>query len=90
MKLTDSKKGVLDNLSGLVIGLVVIGITLTIAFLIMSEVAGNATVTADANASAAIDDTQNAMSDIPGWLSIIVVAVIGAVLLTLVTLYRRR
>lgn len=85
-----NKKGVMDQLAGLVIALVAIGITLVVAFLIMANVASNTQVTADTNASAAVDEVQNAMSDIPGWLSIIVVAVIGTVLLTLVALFRRQ
>ena len=36
------------------------------------------------------ETTQKALDDVPGWLPIIVVAVIGALLLGLVTLYRSR
>lgn len=34
-------------------------------------------------------DTQNATQEIPGWLSIIVITVIGALLIALVTMFRR-
>ncbi len=35
-------------------------------------------------------ETQSAMSDIPGWLAIIVITVIGAVLIGLVAMFRRQ
>lgn len=85
-----NNKGVLQNFLPLVIGLVSIGITIVIGFLILAEVADNTTVTANANASAAVDDVQDAMSDIPGWIPIVVVAVIGALLLGLVAMFRSR
>lgn len=83
-----NKKGQVANLMPLVTGLVAIGITLVIGFLILSEIASQPDVVADQNASAAIDETQDAMSDIPGWLSIIIVAAIGALLLGLVQFFR--
>ena len=54
----------------------------------MSETAANSTVTADVNASAAIDKLQSAADDIPGWVPLVVIAVIGALLLGLVALFR--
>jgi len=86
-----SKKGqVFDQLSGLGVGIAALAITLTVVFLIMSETAANSTVAADANASAAIDELQNAADDIPGWVPLVVIAVVGAILLGLVALFRRR
>ncbi len=89
MNINWNKKGILDQLGPLVIALVVVGLTIVIGLLIMSEVADNTTVSADSNASAAVDDTQNAISDIPTWLSIIVITVIGALLISLVSVFRR-
>jgi len=83
-----NKKGQIEALVPLVISLVVIGILLVVAFLIFAQVAANATVTADANATAAIVAVQNATDDIPGWLPIIVVVVIGALLIGLVSFLR--
>lgn len=83
-----SKKGVLQNFLPLVVGLASIGITLVVGFLILAEIATNASVTANNNASEAVDEVQLAMDDIPGWLPIIVVAVIGALLLSLVAYFR--
>jgi len=82
------KKGVIQNLQPLVIALVAIGIVLVVGFLIMSEVATNTKVVADNNASTAVDEVQSAMSDIPTWLPIIVITVIGALLLSLIALFR--
>ena len=67
------KRGVMDQLLPIVISLVAVGITLAIGFLILAEVASNTTVVADSNASTAIQTTQEAMSDIPTWLPIIII-----------------
>lgn len=83
------KKGVVDNLAPVVIALVAIGITLAVGFLILSEVAGNSMVSADANATAGVEATQSAMGDIPGWLPIIIITIIGALLIGLVSMFRR-
>ena len=85
-----SKKAVIDNLMPVVIGLVAIGITLVVGFLIMAEISTNAKVTADGNATAAVDDVQDAMADIPGWLTIIVITIIGALLIGLVGIFGGR
>jgi len=85
-----SKKAQLAQLLPLVIGLVSIGITLVIGFLILAQVAANPTVVADGNASAAVTEVQGAMDDIPGWLPIIVVTLIGALLIGLVAFFRAR
>ena len=84
------KKGVIDQLVPLVLALVSISIVLIVVFLIMSEMASNSKVAADTNATAAIKEVQNATADIPTWLPIIVITVIGALLIGLVSLFRRR
>ena len=90
MKMLTDKKGVIDQLQPLILALISIGILMVVSFLIMSQVASNTTVTADANATAAVNTVQDAMGDIPGWLPIIVVTVIGALLIGLVSLFRRQ
>lgn len=87
-KLKNSKKGAIEQLMSLVVGLVAIGVTLVVAFLIMSNVRANATVAADTNATAAINQVINASATIPTWLPIIVITVIGALLLGLVAYFR--
>jgi len=84
-----NKKGVLDNLSALGVGIAGLAITLVVVFLIMSQTAANATVAADPNATAAVNSLQGAADDIPGWVPLIVIAIIGSILLGLVALFRR-
>ena len=81
------KKGVVDQLMPVVIALVVIGIMLVIGFLILAEVKANSKVAADVNATSAVNEVTNAMGDIPGWLPIIVITIIGALLIGLVALF---
>jgi len=85
-----NKRGVLDNLAALGVGIAGLAITLVVVFLILSQTAANTTVAADANASAAIVELQNATDDIPGWVPLIVIAIIGSILLGLVALFRGR
>ena len=89
-RLKQNKKGVIDQLVQLVISLVVIGVVIAIAFLIMAEVGSNSSVLADNNTSKAINQTRDAMAEIPGWLPIVVITVIGALLISLVALFRNR
>jgi len=90
MDLIKSKKGIMDQLSGLVIGLVALGIIIVVALLIMGSIAANTTVAANANATKAIADTIEATDDVPGWLPIIVITLIGALLIGLVAMFRGR
>lgn len=86
------KKGNLENLGGLVLSLVFIGILLSVVFLILAEVKVQAEAVSGHNGSYAVNSTsevQNAMQDIPTWLPIIVITVIGAVLLALIQYFRR-
>jgi hypothetical protein len=85
-----NKKGVIDNLMPMIISLVAIGITLAVGFLVLSEVGANDKVAADANATLGVSETTSAMADIPGWLPIIVITVIGALLIGLVGMFRGR
>jgi len=90
MRHVKKKNGVVGQLQPLIIALVAVGIVLAVGFLIMAEIAANTTVAADGNATAAINETRDAIAEIPGWLSIIVITVIGALLLGLVQLFRTR
>ena len=87
---TLKKKGAVAELMPVVIALVSIGITLVVGFLILSEVGANSKVSADTNATAAVKEVTNAMKDIPGWLPIIVITIIGALLIGLVAYFRAR
>ena len=83
------KKGVIDQLAPMVISLVAIGITLAVGFLVLAEISSNQAVMANKNASVAVNQTVTAMADIPGWLPIIVIVIIGALLLSLIAMFRR-
>lgn len=101
--LMKNKNGaVLDNLSGLVVALVTVAIVLVVGFLIMSEAQGQIRDIDGLNSSGgstthpegtigynATGEVQNAMADIPGWLGIIVITVIGALLIGLVSIFRK-
>ena len=90
MKFINTKKGVIDQLAPVVISVVAMAITLVVVFLILSQMASNTKITADSNASAAIDQVQGALDDIPGWLPIIIITIIGALLISLVAIFRRQ
>ena len=85
-----NKKGqVFDQISGLGIGIAALAITLVVVFLIMAQLAANTAVVADGNATAAVGVLQGAAEDIPAWVPLVVIAVIGAILIGLVALFRR-
>ena len=96
-----NKKGqVLAQMSTLAVGIATLAIILVVTFLIMAEgksqavdienIAGcNATTGAGCGASFnATSELQGAVDDIPGWVPLIVIAVIGSILLGLVRLFR--
>ena len=97
------KKGVIDQLTAMLIPVLVIAIVLVVGFLILSEAKTqiqtidnvNATghnSTGDMTSAAwnATGTTQGALSGIPGWLPIIIITIIGALLISLVSVFRRR
>jgi len=86
-----NKKGQLDALQPLIVALVVVGIVLVVAFLIFAQVKTQAIAidAAGGYADNATMSVQEAVNDIPGWLPIIVVVVIGALLIGLVSFLRR-
>jgi len=96
-----NKKGIIDNLMGLIVPLVAIAIVLVVGFLIMAEAKSQLASIQGLNATGgstthpqgtvgwnATSTTQNALADIPGWLPIIVITVIGALLIGLVARFR--
>jgi hypothetical protein len=98
-----NKKGqVFQQLSALATGIATLAIILTVAFLVMAEGKSQAAIlecenTSDASGIAtcgeaynATSELQGAVDDIPGWVPLVVVASIGAILLGLVALFRRK
>jgi len=93
------KKGVMDQLGGLAIGIATLLIALVVVFLVVANTQGQiATVQAfDAtNASQrtvaynATVTLNEAAVTIPGWVPLIVIVVIGAAIIGLVSVFRRR
>ena len=84
-----NKKGVLDNLAALGVGIAGLTITLVVVFLILSQTEANTTVAADQNATVAVNTLTAAADTIPGWVPIVVITVIGGLLISLVAIFRR-
>ena len=88
-----NKKAQIDMLQPLIISLVVIALVLVVGFLIFAQVKTQVqsieggTTGYGYNATMAVTE---AMEDIPGWLPIIVVVVIGALLIGLVSFLRNQ
>jgi hypothetical protein len=95
------KKGQIAQLQSLIIPLIGIGVVLAIGFLIMAEVKEQSGFSAEAaqgcnrtsldGCSGAVNGTNatiGALADIPGWLPIIIITVIGVILIGLVSIFR--
>jgi len=94
-----TKKGqIFGQLSALGIGIASLAITIVVVFLILSQartqmvsnngidVTNTSTYTTGYNATITLGD---AVGEIPGWVPLIVIASIGAILLSLVAVFRR-
>lgn len=99
------KKSAFDQLGGLVIGLVVVGVVMAVGFLIMSNVRtqvaaqegvyvnNGSSISGGVMISSAWNGTttsMNALGTLPGWLPIIVIVVIGSLLIGLVLAFRQK
>lgn len=98
---TKNKKGVagMEQLGALGIGIASLAITLVVVFLIISQ---GQTQIADIESFDATNTSQrttsynatvtlaNAIDDIPAWVPLIVIAVIGSILIGLVAMFKRR
>ena len=84
-----NKKGVLDQLGALGVGIASLVITLVVVFLIMAQLGTNTAVVADGNATAAVTSLTTAAAGIPTWVPIIIVTLIGGLLIGLVAFFRR-
>jgi len=97
-KMIKNKAGVLDNLSTLAVGIAGLAIVLVVTFLILSqggeqaaEIEGVTGGLANCSSTScnATKTMQEATGEIPGWVPLIVIAIIGSILLGLVKLFRR-
>ncbi len=89
-KLFNDSKGQLDQFQPLVVSIVGIAFVLSVGFLILSNVGANAQVAAEPNATIAILTLTGALADIPAWVPIVVIVVIGVLLIGLVNFFSRR
>ncbi len=86
----DNRGQVFEQMSALAIGVLSLAIVLVVVFLVLAEIGNNSQVVADANATAATNTLTDAAADIPAWVALVVLAVIGALLLSIVQLFRGR
>ena len=88
------KKGQVSALQPIIISLVSVAIVLVIGFLIMSQVKTQIVSLGYSNGNHTVwnatNDTIDAMEDIPSWLPIIVIVMIGSLLIGLVAFFKGR
>lgn len=88
-------------LGGMAVGIATLAITLVVTFLIISQGRSQIVEIDGVNTSAGAENTwsysynstqtlSSAVDDIPGWVPLIVIALIGSVLLGLVALFKSR
>lgn len=83
------KRGqVMEQLGALGIGIASLAIILVVVFVMLSQTGANTTVAADGNATAAVNTLTNSASDIPGWVPLVVIAIIGVLILGIVRMFR--
>jgi len=82
MSLLKVKKAQIGTLQTIVITLVVIGIVLGIGFMVLEEFQDE--MTTDSAADVGVNDTINALKEIPQWLDIIVILAVVGILLAIV------
>tara|TARA_Y100000310_G_C20625906_1_gene785860 strand:- start:560 stop:865 length:306 start_codon:yes stop_codon:yes gene_type:complete len=99
MSLRQGKKAQMEQLGTLATGIATLAIVLVVTFLIMSQgrtqletLEGACNISDGTNCGYGTNATitlQGAVDDIPGWVPLIVIASIGAILLGLVALFNR-
>jgi len=85
-----NKKGVFDQLGALGIGIATLVITLAVVFLVLANIKSNSSVSADANATAAVNTLTNAAATIPGWVPLVVIVAVGALILGMIGMFSIR
>jgi len=88
LKMKNKKGQVMNGIQLLFTALAGMVIVAAVVFLIIANVAANAQVAADGNASAAVATIQGAAATIPGWVPLVVIATIGGLILLLVRVFR--
>jgi hypothetical protein len=90
MKLFKNKRGVFNQLTDLAIGIGIFAVVTVVVTLIVSNVGSNTAVSSDSNATKVIQLTQAAIQTLPTWLTVIIVVAVGALLLSMVMMFRQR
>lgn len=88
-KLTWSKRGmsgVWTTLSAFALGIVVFTFIVGFGALFLAQLAANATVAADGNATAAVNNGQTGLTSLSSWTSILVIAGVFVVILGMIAL----
>lgn len=82
------KRGAMGNLQGIIMVLVVIGILLGVGFLVLEEFRDQVKDTASDGVNATsyqgVNETINALNEVPSWLAIIVIIAVVGILLAIV------
>jgi len=79
-----NKKGVMQELGNLGVGIAYLVIVLAIVFLILANIRANTTVAADGYATNATVALTDAAAQIPGWVPLIILIAIGGLMLYMV------
>jgi hypothetical protein len=96
-----NKKGVMQQLGALAVGVAALCIALVVTFLIMAQArtqigtiegitVTNATQCANSTSCTAVGTLTTAAATIPNWVPLIIIAVIGALLIGLVSMFRSK
>jgi len=90
MKKLNKKGQVFSQMTALATGIATLTIVLVVTFLVLAQGKTQAIAIEGADGSAynATTELQGAVDDIPGWVPLIVIAVVGSILLGLVKLFR--
>lgn len=80
--LLENKKGQIGTLQTIIITLVVVGIVLGIGFMVLEKFLGQ--MESGSEAESGVNDTINALAEVPNWLSIVVILAIVGILLAIV------
>lgn len=100
LRMLQQKKGALEDVSKIGIALLTVGMVIAIAFLILSTVltqigttegitVTNLTQCQTSASCNATTETMSALATLPGWLSIIVIVAIGAMIIGLIAMFRK-
>ena len=83
------KHGFIDQLKSVVIGIVILAIIIAVCFVILAQLRANTTVSADANATLAVNTLTQSMAQIPGWMPILILVVVGGLVIGAVMYFGR-